>query len=182
VFDKENVPVRFADINHRTMNTEDGKEVGLVEITLEISPFLPPLAKELDDFVRRTLFTASDAEVTSKLGGAKFRLGIPAQQIAVRMAPDQGEASFVIDEAKIGDFHARRSKKSSTWRLVFTVTCAPESEHQLAQIVECYLKSRYITTGNAVPGLFDEEQKAGRRKRAKDMPTRGGGAPTHAAH
>lgn len=179
MFDREHVPVRFADIKHRTMKKDDA-EIGLVEITLEISPFTKELAKELDDYVRRTLFTATDAEVTSKLGGANFRLGIPAQQIAVRMSADQGDASFVIDEAKIGIFHARRSKKTSTWRLVFTATCSPLNEHQLAQIVDCYTKSRFITTGNAEPGLFDEEEKADRRRKAKDMPSRGGGAPSHA--
>jgi len=180
MFDREHVPVRFADIKHRTM-TKDNAEIGLVEITFEISPFTKELAKELDEFVRRMLFTATDAEVTSKLGGATFRLPIRPQQIAVRMAPDQGEASFVIDEAKIGPFHARRSKKTSTWRMVFTATLAPENEHQLAQIVDCYTKARFITTGNATPGLFDEVEKDARRqsKDAKPVRSSGAGATAH---
>jgi hypothetical protein len=178
-FDTEHVPVRFADIKHRKMDKDD-QEISLVEITFEMSPFTKERAKELDDFVRRTLFTQTDAEVTQKLGGANFRLAIRPQSIAVRMAPDQGQASFVIDEAKVGTFHARRSKKSSAWRMVFTVTCAPANEHQLAQIVECYLKSRYLTFANAEPGLFDEMDRDERKKKAKDMPSRRGGAPESA--
>jgi len=122
--------------------------------------------------------------VTSKLGGATFRLGIPHQQIAVRMAADQSEASFVIDEAKIGAFHARRSKKSSMWRMSFTVMCHPIDEHQLAQIVDCYTKMRFITTGNAVPGLFDEEEQAARRNAPTAKPVRAarGGQPAAGTH
>jgi hypothetical protein len=179
MFESEHVPVRFAAINHRRMEVDE-REVSLVEITFEMSPFTKERAKELDDYVRRTLFTANDAEVTQKLGGANFRLAIRPQSIVVRMAPDQGKASFVIDEAKIGTFHARRSKKSSAWRMVFSVTCAPASEHQLAQIVECYLKSRYVTFANAEPGLFDEADREDRKKKARDLPARGGGAPAHA--
>jgi hypothetical protein len=180
VFDRNNVPVRIADIAHRQME-HDEKEIALVELQLEINPLTRELVKELDDFVRRTLFTATDAEVTSKLKGASFQLPIRPQAIVVRMAPDQGEESFTIDEAKVGVLHARRSKKSPTWRLVFTVTCSPASEHQLSQIVDAYLKTRYLTFANASPGLFDEEEKEARRqsKDAKPVRSSGSGATAH---
>ena len=177
MFDKENLPVRFANLQHRQM-TKDDQEIPLVEIQLEIDPFTKDLAKELDDFVRRMLFTATDAEVTSKLKGAAFNLAIRPQAIAIRMAPDQKDASFVIDEAKIGVLHAKRSKKSPTWRLVFTATCAPPSEHQLAQIVDSYLKMRYATFANAVAGLFDEEEKQERKAR-RTAPAAGDNATAH---
>jgi hypothetical protein len=61
-----------------------------------------------------------------------------------------------LDETKVGDFKARRSKKSSAWTWTFTVTCSPASEHQLAQIMECYTRTRYMTLAPAEPGLFDD--------------------------
>lgn len=170
MFNSENVSVRFNRIEHQTMKKDDAG-ISLVAIQFELNPLTHQLANELDGFVRGMLFTRTDAEVAAKLRRASFELPIRPQSIAVRMAPDQGDASFVIDEAKITNIAARRGKKSAAWTLVFTATCAPESEHQLAQIVDCYTKSRFITMANAVPGLFDEEEKAERKKRA--APVRG---------
>lgn len=176
------IAVRVAEIRHRQMEHED-KEIQLTEITFEIHPLSPELAGELDDFVKRTLYTMKDAEVTSKLTGASFNLGIRPQEIAVRMAPDQGKASFVIEEAKIGTFHARRSKKSSAWRLVFTATCAPSSEHQLSQIVDSYLKSRFLQFANATAGLFDEIEQEERKASKAAKPVRpNGSGETATAH
>lgn len=164
MFDREHVPVRFANLLPRQMEKDD-KEVGLLELQLEINPFTAPMAGELDDFVKRTLFTASSTEVTPKLGGASFRLGLLPQEIAVRAAPDQKQASFVILEAKIGTLKAKRSKKSSAWTLTFTATCAPQTKDQLAQLMECYLKTRYLTFADATPDLFSEIGKAERKAR-----------------
>ena len=81
MFDRELIPLRVANLQHRQMEKDD-TEIALVEIQLEINPFTKDLAKELDDFVRRMLFTATDAEVTSKLKGAAFSLPIRPQSIA----------------------------------------------------------------------------------------------------
>lgn len=163
MFDTERIPMRIAKIEPRQIVKED-VEVALVEITLEINPLSAPLANELDEYVRRTLFTRLDGEVTEKLAAATFRLGIVPQAIVVQAAPDSSER-FTIEEAKIGLMKAKRSKKTSTWRLEFTIRCAPASERQLAQMFDCYLKTRYCTFANAVPGLFDEEERLERRKR-----------------
>lgn len=154
MFNRE-VGVRIANVAPELMEKDDA-EIALVRLSCEINPLTPDLASELHDFVRGTLYTMSGAEVNGLLGGASFALAIPPQSIAVRMAPDQKKPSFKIDEAKIGGIHAKRSKKSSAWTLGFTVTCAPASEHQLAQIMECYTRTKYLTFAPAEPGLFDE--------------------------
>lgn len=179
MFDTERLPIRFANIQHRTMERGE-KEIALVEITLEINPLKPELAQELDGYVRSTLFTRSDAAVTPKLAGARFNLSPLPQEILVRMAPDQTDESFLIREAKIGEFSARRSKKSSAWRLVFTATCNPTSEHHLAQIVDSYLKTRYCTFANAQADLFSEKgQEERKTRRAAAAAT---GEPAAATH
>lgn len=155
MFNRDNVVVRIANIAHNQME-QDESEVALVVLTCEVNPLTPELATDLHDFVKRTLYTAQDVEVNSLLASASFNLGIPPQKVQVRMAPDQKKDSFVILEAKIDGVKAKRSKKSTAWTLEFRLTCAPASEHQLAQIVDCYLKARYLTFENAVASLFDE--------------------------
>jgi hypothetical protein len=167
MFDTENVPVRVANITHRQME-KDEAEIALVEIQCEINPLTPTLAGELDDYVRGTLFTRTDVEVNSKLKGAAFTLPIRPQEIVVRMAPDQKKDTFTIREAKIASIKATRSKKSSAWTLTFTIVCSPTSNDQLGQIVDCYLKTRYITTANATADLFDEADNAKRARRSAD--------------
>lgn len=154
----ERVPLRFNRIEHLQMQ-KDEKEIGLVQITLELNPLTPALAKDLSEFMRSMLFTRTDAVVNQQLRAADFNLSALPQEIVVRMATDQGKASFTIKEAKIGPFKARRSAGSTEWRLVFTATCMPASEHQLAQIVDCYRKQRVCTFADASPDLFSEVGK-----------------------
>jgi hypothetical protein len=78
------------------------------------------------------------------------------------MGTDTKKTSFTLDETKVGDFNARRLKKSSAWTWTFTVTCSPASEHQLAQIMECYTRTKYLTFAPAEPGLFDDAPVASR--------------------
>jgi hypothetical protein len=141
---------------------KDDLEVALVKISCEINPLTAELAQEIHDFVRRTLFTMDGVEVNSLLNGCSFALAMPPQAIQVRMAPDTKKPSFTLDETKVGDFKARRSKKSSAWTWTFTVTCSPASEHQLAQIMECYTRTKYLTFAPAEPGLFDDAPTASR--------------------
>jgi hypothetical protein len=155
MFTRDRVAVRIANIVPELMEKDDA-EISLLKITCEINPLTPELAAEIHDFVRATLFTMSGAEVNSLLSSAAFALAVPPQCVAFRMAPDVKKPSFTIEEAKIGGFKARRSKKSSAWTWTFTITCSPASDHQLGQIMECYTRSRYITLAPATPGLFDE--------------------------
>lgn len=161
MFKTDDIAVMVRNIVPELMEKEDS-EISLVKISCEINPLTAERAQELHDFVRATLYTRSGAEVNSLLNGAKFALAIPPQAVAVRMAPDQKKASFTIDEAKVTDIHAKRSKKSAAWTLGFTLTCAPASEHQLAQIMEAYCKTKYMTFAPAEPGLFDAEPVASR--------------------
>lgn len=173
------VALRFDKIEHLTMTKEE-KEIGLVKVTLELNPLTTKRAEDLSEFIRRTLYTRTDAEVVPQLQSATFNLSPPPQEIVVRMAPDQPDASFTIREAKVGDLIARRSKKSSSWRLRFAVTFAPASEHELAQVVDCYTKTRYLVFADAQPDLFSESTKqrtkAVRAERAQGI---GPAAATH---
>lgn len=155
MFQRDDVAVRIANVTPELMEKDDA-EITLVKLACEINPLTPELAQELHDFVRGTLYTMTGAEVNSLLERANFALAIPPQAIEVRMAPDQKKPSFTIDEAKIGGVHAKRWKKSTAWTLGFTITCAHASEHQLAQIIECYTRTKYLTFAPAEPGLFDE--------------------------
>lgn len=159
MFDSNDVAMRFEKIEPRRMEKDD-LEIGLLEIELTVNPFTADLAKELDDYVRRTLFTATDAEVTRKLKSASFDLTIQPCRVEVRMAPDQEDESFSIPEAKILSVIARRGKKSSAWRLHVKMQCAPATEHQLAQIIDCYTKMRYLSFEATQPDLFSEVGKA----------------------
>ena len=145
MFKRTNVGTRIAKIHCEQME-KDEAEVSLVVLSCEVHPLTPDLAQELHDFVRATLYTMSGAEVNSLLGKASFNLEIPPQAIAVRM----------IGEAKIASIHAKRSKKSTAWTLGFTITCSPASAKQLQQIVESYLKTKYLSFSPAVAGLFDD--------------------------
>ena len=178
MFDRENVNIQFTNIAPRVMQ-KDEKEIALVEITCEINPFTKELAGELDEFVKASLFTRTDAEINSKLAGVTFRLAILPQTVVVRMAHDQKKDSFTIDEAKIGELHARRSKTTTTWKLVFTMTCSPVSEHQLAQIFDCYRKARFLTFADASPDLFAEQSKEEKRARRAAAAPATAGAATH---
>jgi hypothetical protein len=163
VFKRTHVAVRIAGMTPELME-KDEAEISLVKLSCEVNPLTPELAQELHDFVRSTLFTMSGAEVNALLSGAKFGgIAIPPQPIAVRMAPDQKKASFQIDEAKVSNIHAKRSKKSAAWTLGFDLTCSPASDHQLAQLLECYTRTRYLTFAPAAPGLFDETPVASSR-------------------
>lgn len=173
--------LRFDKIEHRTME-KDEREIGLVVLTFELNPLTREKAEDLSEFMRRTLFTSKDAEVNPQLEGASFNLTIPPQEIAVWSAPDAPEAIFTIAEAKIGHLHARRSKKSSSWRLRFTATFMPMSEHELAQVVDSYTKTRFLTFTDASPDLFSEStKKRTRAVRAERAQGIGPGAPA-AAH
>lgn len=187
MFKRNEVPVRVAQIVPELLEKEDA-EIGLVKLSCEINPLTAELAQEIHDFVRRSLFTMDGAEVNSLLSGASFAISVPPQMIQVRMAPDQRKPSFTIDEAKLGDFKVRRSKKSSAWTWLFTITCSPASDHQLAQIVECYTRTKYLTFAPAKPGLFDEEPEVVSRgqtalEQDEDLPVDDGGddaaASTH---
>lgn len=164
MFDTDNVGARVANITHRQMEKDDA-EIALVDIQFEINPFTPKLAAELDDFVRATLYSRSDAEVMSKLKSASFTLPLLPQEIVCRMAPDQKKDTFTILEAKITSLKAKRGKKSTAWTLVVVATCSPASNQQLGQIVDAYLKTRYLTFANATATLFDGDEKQGRKAR-----------------
>lgn len=159
MFTRSHVPVRVANIQPELLEKDDA-EFSLLKLSCEINPLTPELAQEIHDFVRRTLFTMDGVEVNSLLSSASFALAVPPQSIQVRMAPDQKKPSFTIDEAKVGDFKARRSKKSSAWTWTFTLTCSPASDHQIAQILEAYTRTKYLTFAPAAPGLFDETPTA----------------------
>ncbi len=164
----EDVPVRIANITHRQMEKDD-TEVALVDIQCEISPLTAKLSAEIDDAVRRVLYTMNDAEVSSKIKSVSFdpaALGILAQAITFRNAPDQTKETFVLLETKITSLKAKRGKKSTAWTLVFVATCSPASDKQLGQIVDAYLKTRYLSFANSTGTLFDEEEKQSRRSRA----------------
>lgn len=162
MFKRGLVPVRVANIVPELMEKDDA-EISLVKISCELNPLSPELASEIHPFVRDTLFTMSGAEVNSLLNGCSFALAIPPQAIQFRSAPDQKRPAFAIDEAKVGDFKARRSKKSSAWTWTFTVTCSPASPTQLSQIMEGYTRTRFLTFAPATPGLFDETPVASSR-------------------
>jgi hypothetical protein len=155
VFKRTNVPVRVANIVPELMEKDDA-EVPLVKLSCEVNPLSPELAQEIHDIVRSTLFTMSGAEVNSLVSGASFALAMPPQAIQFRSAPDSKKPAFTIDEAKVADFRAKRSKKSSAWTWTFTITCSPASDHQLAQLMESYTRTKYLTFAPAKPGLFDE--------------------------
>jgi hypothetical protein len=178
MFERESVPVRISHITHEQMERDEA-EVPLTKLTCEISPLTPELAGELHDFVRRTLYTQAGVEVNNLLGSAAFNLELLPQTIVLRAAPDQKKASFTIDEAKISGIRAKRSKKSTAWTLEFTVTCSPESERQLAQLVESYLKVRYCTFADATPHLFSETHEEERRARRAAAADEGESATAH---
>lgn len=173
------VNLRFNKIEHLGMEKDDA-EIDLVKVSLELNPLTTSVCADLSPFMRSMLFTKTDAEVTPQLHAATFNLSELPQVIDVRMAPDQDEPSFTINEAKIGHFKARRSKKSSAWRLLFEVTFAPASAKQLAQIVACRAKQRYCTFEDASPDLFSETGKE-REQTAKAERKQGIGAPASAA-
>lgn len=164
MFDRQNVPLRISKVDHEQME-RDELEVSLTKLTCQVNPLTPELAGELHDFVRRTLYTASDVEVNALLGGASFSLAIPPQSVVVRMAPDQKKASFSLDECKVSGIVAKRSKKSTAWTLQFNLTFSPASEHQLAQVVSTYLKTIYVIFADAEPNLFDTRGEEARKTR-----------------
>jgi len=167
MFATEHIPVRIANIAHRQMEKGD-QEIPLVDITCEINPLPAKLAAEIDDIVRRTLYTVNDAEVSTKIKAIAFdpgAIGLLPQSIEFRSAPDQTKETFTLLETKVSSLKAKRGKKSTAWTLVFVVTCSPASDKQLGQIVDSYLKTRYLSFDNATATLFDADEKQQRRSR-----------------
>lgn len=181
MFDNHNsVALRFNKIEHLGME-KDEKDIDLIKVQLELNPLTVKKAEDLSGFMRRMLFTSKDAEVTSELDGASFRPSDPYQDIVVRMAPDQREESFTILEGKIGTLHVRRSRKSSAWRLVFTVTFMPASRDVQASVIASRAKTRYCTFADAKPDLFSaSSQKRTRAVRAEQA--QGIGPAAEATH
>jgi hypothetical protein len=158
VFDRKNVPIRINNIAPLKMD-KDEREITLLRLDCEVEPFTPELAKELDSEVRTALYTRTDAEVKSKVTSIGWDLGIPPQAVEVRLAPDQDQESFTLLEVKIANIKTKRSKKSTAWRLTFSMTCWPATEHQSAQVIESYSKVRYMSMEPAQPDLFSESTK-----------------------
>jgi hypothetical protein len=174
MFQIDRIPLRVSDVSPRKPIEHDEKEIPLVEVTFELNPLTPALAGELDDVVKRVLFTMRDVEANPKVRGVSFDLAVKPQQIAIHDAPDLSRPTFTIEEAKVDSFKAKRSKKSSAWTLEFKATFSPASERQLAQVIDAYLKTRYCTFQNAAPGLFDEIEKEERRESPDAAPVRRG--------
>ena len=164
MFESEVVGVRIGGIAPQQMEHDDA-EVALVVLSCEVSPLTARRAAEVHDIVKRTLFTKADAEENPLVTSVGFNLSILPQIVEVRMAPDQAEPSFVIDEAKISDIKASRSKKHTAWTLHFKITCSPQSDHQLAQIFATYTKMQYLTFSQAEPDLFSVEGEERRKTR-----------------
>lgn len=170
MFKTAHVPVRIANVTHQSME-RDETEVPLTILACEIAPFPAGLAGELHDFVKSTLYTRTGAEANSLLAGCSFDLQLRPQEVEMRLAPDQSKPTLTLPEAKIGNFHAKRSKKSSAWTLAFTVTCSPASPKQLHELVDCYSKTRFMCFEDSVGTLFDaptEEQKTRRARRQSE--------------
>lgn len=156
MFKTPHVAARISNIVVRQMEKDDA-EIPLVELTCEVSPFTATLAGDLHDFVKRTLYTAAGVEVNSLLGSAAFNIEVRPQAVEFRMAPDQDDESFTLAEVKISGIKAKRTKLSTAWILEFKLTASPASANQLQQIVEAYLKTKYLSFENAAACLFDTE-------------------------
>lgn len=154
MFKTPHVAARISNIVVRQME-KDEAEIPLVELTCEVSPFTATLAGDLHDFVKRTLYTAQGVEVNSLLAAAAFNIDVRPQAVEVRMAPDQDDESFTLAEAKVSGIKAKRTKLSTAWILEFKLTSSPASATQLQQIVEAYLKTKYLSFENATACLFD---------------------------
>lgn len=173
------VALRFNKIEHLGME-KDEKEIDLITVKLELNPLTAARAKDLSDLMRRTLFTSGEAEVMPELEGAAFHPREPYQDIVVRDAPDQTEGSFTIHEGKIGTLFARRSKKSTAWRLVFSVTFMPRSKDVQALVIASRAKTRYCVFADAKPDLFSPStQKRTQAVRAERAQGIGEGATAH---
>lgn len=158
MFERSNVPVRITNVHPLNMEKDDA-ELTLLKIDCAIEPFTAELAKELDNDVRTALYTRTDAEIKRKMTSIGWDLGIPSQRIEMRMAPDQALESFTLGEAKVSNLKTTRSGKSTAWRLTFSLTCHPASEHMSAHIIESYMKTRYCNFEATQPDLFSASTK-----------------------
>ncbi len=160
---------------------KDDAELTLLKIDCAIEPFTAELAKELDNDVRNALYTRTDAEMKRKMTSIGWDLGIPAQRIQMRMAPDQAVECFTLAECKVANLKTTRSGKSTAWRLTFSLTCHPASEHQSAQILDCYSKNRYCSFEATQPDLFSASTKE-RTRAVRAEQEQGIGPETATAH
>jgi len=164
MFDTENVACYLDDLSPRTMKDKAGDEVKVWDLGFRIAPLTPKLAAEIHDAVRGTLFKRSDAEVTEFLERVVFRIPQRPQAIVFRADPDI-EPSFDVDEAKISRLTAKKEKGSPAWILMFRLTLAHLDGAGLLFLQDALFKQWFLTLANAVPGLFDEEEKKARRSR-----------------
>lgn len=181
MFKTAHLPVRIANVTHQQME-KDETEIPLTILSCEISPFPAGLAGELHDFVRGTLYTRTGAEVNSLLAGCSFSLELRPQEVEMRLAHDQGKPTLVLPEAKVGNFRASRTKKSSAWTLHFTITCSPTSAKQLHELVDTYCKTRFMCFTDSEGTLFDEpteEQKTRRARRQSEAEENTGTSTAH---
>lgn len=179
MFSKSRIPLKVTNITPQKLEHEE-KDLVLLKIDCEVEPFAPELAADLDADVRNTLYTRQDAAIKTKVTSISWDLGIPAQLVDLRMAPDQDEPSFTLAEAKVSNLKTKRSGKSNAWRLTFTLTCLPATAHQMNAIIDSYTKTRYTDWEAAQPDLFsDSTKKRTKAVRAERAQGIGEGAPAH---
>lgn len=179
MFDRNRIPLKVTNITPQKMEHEE-KDLTLLKIDCEIEPFTPELAADLDADVRQTLYTRQDAAIKTKVTSIGWDLGIPPQMVDLRLAPDQEEPSFTLDEAKVSNVKTKRSGKSTAWRLTFSLTVFPTSAQQMNQIIESYTKVRYTDWEVAHPDLFsDSTKKRTKAVRAERAQGIGDGATAH---
>lgn len=167
MFDRDFIGVRVAGFAVNQMKDRDNREIQLAVLSCEINPFTAEMAGQLHDVVKRTLYTATNAEVNNLLGGCRFNIDIRPQEVVFRESVNQ-KPLFTLQEVKVDGIHAKRSRKSTAWTLGFTLTCAPASSEQLGLLFESYLKFRVLSFSDAQATLFESEETKKRRVSAAE--------------
>lgn len=161
MFDRNNVAIRITNIGPATLERDDA-ELTLLRIDCEVSPLTAELAAEIDSELRSMLFARGDGNQKRKVRGVSFdrrELGIKTQVVEMRMAPDQALDSFTLAEAEVSDTLKAKRAKEGPWTLTFSLTAQPASEHQSAQILESFGKTRYCNFEARQPDLFSPSTK-----------------------
>lgn len=162
MFDRPNVALRINKVSGKPME-HDETDLTLLQLDCVIEPLSADLAAELDTDVRARLFSRTDANVNKKISAIDWHareLGISTQVVQMRMAPDQNLDSFTLAEAEVSrKLKTKQSSDGKTWRLSFSLSVHPASEHQAAQILESLGKVRYCSFEARQPDLFGPSQK-----------------------
>jgi hypothetical protein len=156
LFTAGRIPLYCEGITHR-LETRKSGDVKVVDLTLKAEPFTAQLSAAMNaseyGFVRRVLFTLSDASPIRDYRSIEFKPPVDRQKLICYASVDIPKASIAIDQAKVTKIRARQAKDGYHWTLYLYASFGPLGREELEYVNAFYCEQRWIAFEEAEPSL-----------------------------